>query len=583
MASTGCRTCRIRKVKCDEEKQQIQGYEEPQCRKCSTAQIRCEWKGGPIVRKSTSTAGTKRGRDSNATESKKLVARQPPQPFIMEGTKSLIPPKVGFESHAQAANSLVLSPFDRECINYFQNSTLVVMLGKQWPWSTIAYAYHRIAVKEPMVMSVMLASAAKEIRQSQLYDQEGLSEPSNFACDLDGSMHYSRALSSLRRAITEGVSSPDKIEAIYVTLWMMIDYENRFGSETSAVNIHIQGVRSMLQNHVVPLLQSKESRRGHAAISPADNQPMEPLQVDAPSSTQENTTALSVPPTSHSSSLKELKCTSVPLFFLWTLYFFTPGPLFAGQGSSKLDTDIFQFFFGAENHMSGPLTLPELYRISRQSPARFWGDSYPLSAQLDDVENLPGLTLYHRSHVVQFKTTELFKSGWPVNVAPETEGFSYQWIINEIKTLAVEYDAVITSVRISPSCDTGDPNRRVLETNFWATITFYSSIVYFHLCFQDSIDHETATEIRNSLMPLSAAVSQVLELSLKLHRSRPRVLVRITWPLFIAGIATSDHIYKDWVSIRLKELGRYGQNYSRISERFDEMTRECIPMCLVAT
>lgn len=72
-------------------------------------------------------------------------------------------------------------------------------------------------------------------------------------------------------------------------------------------------------------------------------------------------------------------------------------------------------------------------------------------------------------------------------------------------------------------------------------------------------------------MPLSSAVSLVLEQSLKLHRSRPHLIVRIPWPLFLAGIATSDRIYQDWVSIRLKELGRFGHNYTRIAHRFDEI------------
>jgi hypothetical protein len=48
-------------------------------------------------------------------------------------------------------------------------------------------------------------------------------------------------------------------------------------------------------------------------------------------------------------------------------------------------------------------------------------------------------------------------------------------------------------------------------------------------------------------------------------------MVRIVWPLFIAGIATSDQIYQDWVAIRLRELGRYGQNYDRICGRFYEI------------
>lgn len=110
-----------------------------------------------------------------------------------------------------------------------------------------------------------------------------------------------------------------------------------------------------------------------------------------------------------------------------------------------------------------------------------------------------------------------------------------------------------------------------METIYWASITFYSTMVYFHLCFQDILNKDPGTQVSGDIMSLSTAVSHVLELSLKLHRSRPRLMVRITWPLFIAGIATSDQIYQDWVSIRLRELSRYGQNYGRISKRYDEI------------
>lgn len=113
-----------------------------------------------------------------------------------------------------------------------------------------------------------------------------------------------------------------------------------------------------------------------------------------------------------------------------------------------------------------------------------------------------------------------------------------------------------------------------METVYWAVITYYGTIVYFHLCFENLAAGRPDFQKKiHNLLPRAAAVSIVLELSLKLHRSRPRLLVRITWPLFIAGIATSDRIYQDWVSIRLRELGRYGQNYTRISRRYDEISR----------
>lgn len=128
---------------------------------------------------------------------------------------------------------------------------------------------------------------------------------------------------------------------------------------------------------------------------------------------------------------------------------------------------------------------------------------------------------------------------------------------------------------MAASCDVAG-GRRIMETIFWSAITYYSTVVYFHLCFEDLVTGQPdlqTSNLQTSMLPLATAVSLVLELSLKLHRSRPPVLVRITWPLFIAGIATTDPIYQDWVSIRLRELGRYGQNYNRISSRFDEISQ----------
>ncbi|KAJ5160409.1 uncharacterized protein N7482_007413, partial [Penicillium canariense] len=595
-SKTGCRTCRIRKVKCDEEKHPVQGQEEPQCTRCRVARIKCEWKGGPIPRKSTSVSssypknaqGTLATCDASQT-TQPVRPRLPGQQTANPCQASLLPShRIGSGNRGQslqASNSLTLSAFDRDCLSYLQNSTLVTILGKHWPWSTVSYAYHRIAIDEPMVMSMMLASTAREIHRLRLYDQESFAVSSlnsstrsnNESCELDGRTHYGRALSRLRHALKIGVKSPQKIEAIFITLWLMIDYENRFGSGAAAINIHIRGIESLLHDHVVPLLRAHEHHpRGppeafSIALTSDNESPPNRAQEDAspPTAGEYDAMAGSNALGSQSNSLDGLGCTSVPLFLLWTLYFFTPAALFFGPPTGRLDTDIYQLFLGTNAADTIPLSLPELYRISRQSPARYWGGTYPMSAQMDDMENLPGLTLYHRNHVVQFQITELFKQGMPTEV-PSGGKSPYQHIIDEINTIALEFDTVLATVKTAQSCDVNE-GRRVLETIHWAAITFYSTIVYFHLCFQDILNKHPGTQAHNTLMTLPAAVSLILEQSLKLHRSRPHLMVRIVWPLFLAGIATSDQIYQDWVSIRLKELGRFGQNYTRTSRRFDEI------------
>ncbi|RAL02679.1 uncharacterized protein BO80DRAFT_443476 [Aspergillus ibericus CBS 121593] len=539
-SKTGCRTCRIRKVKCDEEKLFVTGQEEPQCRRCAAARIVCEWKGGPIPRGPARGRPVKRRTDCQPVPS--------PAPSLS--------PTGGPGNSIQAANSLVLSVFDRSCLSYLQDSALVVILGKHWPWSTVSYAYHKIAVKEPMVMSMMLATTSSEVNRSRLYDRdkaEGQGSIESLS-DMDSRLHYGQALSSLREVLKEDVKSPEQIEAIFITLWMMIDYENRFGSGTAGINIHIRGIKSLLFNHVVPSLKQLEPpctamAAGSTGVicGPADKTPSESL-IQRP-----------VPRQAMELSKSRLRQTAVPLFLLWTLYFFTPGALLSGPGAARLDADLFRFFMQEAGCVG--MSLSELYRIGRQSPSRFWGETYPTTAQLDDMENLPGLTLYHKSHVIQFRITELFRQSTPSEK-------TCQDIIEELIMLSDEYDILLASAKSAPSCEIVGDGRRVMETVFWASITYYGTIVYFHLCFKDLLAEGLQ---RADLMTLHDAVCQVLELSLKLHRSRPHLMVRIIWPLFIAGIATADRIYQDWVSIRLHELGRYGLNYSRVSARFDEI------------
>ncbi|PLB49374.1 C6 zinc finger domain protein [Aspergillus steynii IBT 23096] len=560
-SKTGCRTCRIRKVKCDEEKLAVAGHREPQCRRCAAARILCEWKGGPIPRRAAGAAPTAPGpsKKSQATEDHR-AARKRTTPL----QAPLLPARDSSPEVLQAANSLALSHADRACLAYLQDSALVMILGKHWPWSTISYAYHRVAVREPMVMSMILASSSSEIHRSRRHDVSARARSAaGDSCDLDGRSHYGRAMAGLRDALQRDVKSPAQIEAVFITLWLMVDYENRFGSGAAGINVHVRGILSMLSQHVVPLLKPRDESLSSppaaitAGLSPAEA-PAESCSMDGESSSLSQSAC--APVERHNGKLRS---TSVPLFLLWTLYFFTPGALFCGPGSVGVDEiDLFRCFIRAESGTT-ELSLPELYRISRQSPARFWGEAYPVTAQLDDMENLPGLTLYHRSHVTQFHITEFYRQGLPSCLGSSAGAqTSYRRIVDEIATISDEFDSLLSSAKAAPSCEIAGDGRRVMETVYWASITFYSTIVYLHLCTADTPEqHREEQEI----LSLGEAVSLVLELALKLHRSRPRLTVRIVWPLFLAGIATRDAIYQDWVSIRLRELGRYGQNYSRVS------------------
>lgn len=252
-----------------------------------------------------------------------------------------------------------------------------------------------------MVMSMILATTASEINRSRVFDCSNTSGdlPTNDLADVNGRMHYGQALSGLREALTHNVKLPEKLEAIFITLWLMVDYENRFGSGSAGIDVHMHGIIGLLFNHVLPTVKYTEALR--VAFSNEGGDTIDRL-IHAGS---DGSRSLGLP----SGDFNErLRSTTVPLFLLWILYFCTPGTLFCSSGVGKVDESLFRLFL-RQDHESSRLTLPQLYKISRQSPSRFWGAEYPAAAHLDDLENLPGLNLYHASHVAQFKITELFK------------------------------------------------------------------------------------------------------------------------------------------------------------------------------
>ncbi|OJJ48602.1 hypothetical protein ASPZODRAFT_1631609 [Penicilliopsis zonata CBS 506.65] len=560
-SKTGCWTCRIRKVKCDEEKIDVAGQKGPQCRRCATARLACEWKCGAVAH-STARVSSRR---SHRTE-RRVALNNRPTLHVGAPASPLLNPT----GEIQAGNSLVLSRFDRDCLSYIKDSVLVVALGKHWPWSPVSYAYHRIAVKEPMVMSVLLATAASEIHRSRLYN---LAESDGYhallnedLADVEGQVHYGRALSGLREALKLDVKSPERLETIFITLFMMIDYEHRFGSGAAAISVHMRGIITLLFNNIVPSL---------APVSSPNEAEIADSILELSRSTLEmvdrGDPELFSPDRRFDSRLRD---TVVPVLLLVILYFCTQGPLF---GLSRFEVNLFRLFYQAESTRAD-LALPKLYKLSRLSSARFWGEQYPAAARLDDLENLAGLTLYHKAHIMQFKITDLFQkctrsNDWFSHLP--WDGTVYKQLMDDFLAISDEYDTLLSSALAASSCEIAGDGRRVVETIYWSSIAFYGAVVYFYLCFRHQVPNEWNPPRGLSL---EEAVSHVLELSLKMHRSRPRLMVRIACPLFLAGIATTDKIYQDWVSVRLKDLRGYGQNFARISARFDELLRGSYPI-----
>jgi Fungal specific transcription factor domain len=98
------------------------------------------------------------------------------------------------------------------------------------------------------------------------------------------------------------------------------------------------------------------------------------------------------------------------------------------------------------------------------------------------------------------------------------------------------------------------PSRLVLNLRF--IVGFYHAVVlefyrvaYFHQPLSDEGKR---------------AVQRILDLAVIVHECEGNdSLTRLSWPMFMAGIETSDRVHQNWLMERLQGLSGYGKNVVR--------------------
>jgi hypothetical protein len=91
---------------------------------------------------------------------------------------------------------------------------------------------------------------------------------------------------------------------------------------------------------------------------------------------------------------------------------------------------------------------------------------------------------------------------------------------------------------------------------------FYALRIYKFRCFQQG---DRAAIIAPS--EVQTSVDSILRIAQRSFSSQPvdQMVERFQWPLFIAGIETSDNIHKEWISAKLKKA-KLSHAFKRITE-----------------
>ncbi|KAL4891482.1 Zn(II)2Cys6 transcription factor [Aspergillus ambiguus] len=537
-SKNGCSTCRRRKVKCGEER--------PVCQRCFNLRLNCEWgvpvkrgKSAALVRPiqpaqprwstpsdlvstatvtTTPTPGT--AASPAVTFHSQLAAfpvdlwhPSPSSDLTPVSTEAVSPAGWSCFSHylqppssplypslstsdTACANSLVLSEHDRKYFQFFPSSSLVFYYMKPWQWSSFCYLYQGPAASNKVIMRMILALSASDMHRQGLV----VRSPGRPSAEDHARFHYGHAVKEFRQLLESPKRdiSTTELEMIFATMFLMVTYEWQYGNCVHHLQLHLQGVRSLLESHP-ELFQIKDVNNVL-------------LSMDAEQSDD------SVP-----------RVSFIPeQLLLWILY------IDASCRPMGITESLYDYVLRTGN----PALHPDrLHRCARLWSRCFWGKQYPDHQVSDDIENYRALELLHVGMTLRYRTFQLLTDESHADYEADT-------LFNELMSVHDRYSDLFLTAKFAGAAST----RRTLNTINMAVSTFYAQL----LCHRRLLlPHQLPATIHRH------ALTNIIEIVHKQYASDPHLLRRLHWPVVMALIETDDSVQREWLRLRLLELRDY--------------------------
>lgn len=510
----GCWTCRAKKVKCDEER--------PQCRRCLRLRLLCDYKPRRARRKPAA-----RGSSTNITTALSLAHNS-------SGLSSFSP-----APPATAASSVVFTAADHESVRYFRTSFARLHHTKNPDYSLFSVMF-RIAQTDATVMHMVLALAGREMafRGSKHGPdvQKGRASPL---------WHYAEALKMMAEGIARQGGGELALDAMQTALYLMLLYEQKYGDERClGVAKHLTGASVLLKHRCDETLR------------------LEPLSTDA-SRALALTQDVDEPPPSTNSTISIYSAR----LLLWISLLDTAaascgvggevnGTLYGlmSRGDADGTTSVFQ-----------PLdNFEKLHRFSNSLYRTTWGEDYPQSELLDDVENRNVYFLLGACNQLRFMTAQLAK----LYASDETQALRRASAVELCIYHVGNKYAELMEVAAELSLATDNSHR--LVANLRAIVPhFYAAVLDFlRLTRRGGQDLALSNRQRHALR-------QIMNLAFQAHKhGGDEAVMRIAWPLYMVGLETDDLLHREWVLERMASIGRFGNNFERAHAFLDGVVDE---------
>jgi len=277
---------------------------------------------------------------------------------------------------------LTLSEHDQKYFQYFPSSSIVYYYMKGWHWSSFCFLYQGPAATNKVIMRMILALSASDMHRNGLATRS----PGRPTAEDHGRYHYSLAVKEFRQLLEtpRRQVSMAELEMIFATMFLMITYEWQFGHSVRHLQLHLHGVRSLLESHP-QLFRIKDvndvflsSERGDAAEEGAVT-----------------------------------KVSFIPeQFLLWILSVYPckllgngwltfPRYIDASCRPMGLTESLYDYVVQSGNPALSP---DHLHRCARLWGRCFWGEQYPDQEVLDDIENYRALELLHIGFCLRYRT-----------------------------------------------------------------------------------------------------------------------------------------------------------------------------------
>ncbi|ORY55625.1 uncharacterized protein BCR38DRAFT_461904 [Pseudomassariella vexata] len=476
----GCWTCRDRKAKkrCDEKR--------PTCGRCERMKLSCNYAPRPKLserrRQERRRAAENAARVSDISHSVggnsigSLILRHQNPVF----TLSLPGPAIG-------ACSLILTEHDHEAIRFFRTAFAKFHHTKNPKYSLISIMF-RIAEADAMVMHLVLSLGYREM-ELRRPNQVGKSRQTPLR-------HYSSALRLMADAIVQDDQSQD-LDTIFTALWLMLLYEQQFGDASGqGSSKHLTGAALLLQHQGRSLL---------------------PLPPPGPASG--NTSILA----------KQCQGGSGLGCLVW-ISLQDAAAASSGMGG-QFNANFFKVLNENAVDQGYPSSTPveaftKLHRYS-------WGDGYPQSELLDDVENRNVFALLGQ---------------YPAAGA--------QRVPSVDRAIQQTGDTFTELMEVASELSLGTDNSHRLVANIRNIVPVYYAITldFFRLtAFGQSLGNRQRHALR-----------EVMNLAFQSFKhDGEEAMTRITWPLFIVALETDDLLHRDWILNRFAAIGKYGANFER--------------------